>query len=143
MMGHLPIIPKMATGDLDGPRWPSLFGLLAAAGLMRWARLPQTHFQLRALPQIIAQQSWHALFRWKFDAPRTIVLDSTSARSQDESLITKKRKIRSRSRDQSLPREEGSTLKDQGEQLKWQTRSQLVQEHQQTALPSKAKEDGA
>lgn len=32
MMGHLQIIPNMATGDLDVPRWPSTFGLLGQLG---------------------------------------------------------------------------------------------------------------
>jgi hypothetical protein len=32
MMGHPPIIPNMAFGDLDGPRWPSLFSVLGQLG---------------------------------------------------------------------------------------------------------------
>ena len=31
-MAHLPIIPNVATGDLDGPRRPSHFGLLGQLG---------------------------------------------------------------------------------------------------------------
>lgn len=55
MMGQLSIIPNVATGDLDGPRWPSPLGLLGQAGLMRWVNLAKTHSQLRALPPIAAE----------------------------------------------------------------------------------------
>lgn len=106
MMGHPPIIPNTASGDLDGPPWPSLFSVL---GLPGWWDGPtylttHAHFQLRALPRIVAQQSWHARRPWKFDAAGTNILDSTLIRSH-EGFMT--RKIRSRSRDRSLPKEKG------------------------------------
>lgn len=90
------------------------FRTAGAAGLMRWARLAMPIFSFRALPQIVAQQSRRARYPWKLDAAGTDILDSTSTRSHVKSFI---RKIRSRSRDRSPPKEKGSTLKDQGKQL--------------------------
>lgn len=109
MMGHPPIIPNMASGDLDGPPWPSLFSVLGLLGLLGWWDAPtylriHAHFQLRALPRIVAQQSWHARPPWKFDAAGTNILDSTLIRSHEGFMRIK---IRSRSRDRSLPKEKG------------------------------------
>lgn len=96
-----------------------------AAGLMGWGQPTHVHSQLRALPRIMAQQSWHARCPWKFDVAGTNILDSTLIRSH-EGFMTMTIKIRSRSRDRSLPRETASALKDQGKQLQWWTRRSIL-----------------